>query len=846
MKKRILSFFMVVVMMLGTFTCLSSISTCEVQAVTANQANIAARANYFYNAEWICQRTISGWRGNYTFYQGSTYKAPYGQPVDSGRYIGFTTGNAVDDGSIFGWLVSTGDPNSEFYTRQSSYNGKIAPYYATDCSAFVSWCWGVSRRTTASIPNISTNLGMATAGNNYGIQVGDALNSNSAGHVVLVTGVGYDASGNVAHIEITEQTPPQLKRTAYTPESLAAKYGSSYTIQRYYGDVPASPDGASMSSGPMGSFDEATGGPNSVHVRGWGVDPDDFGKDIEIHVYIGTAPNHEGHIIRANTERTDVNDVHGCGTNHGFDATIATALTGWQEVNVYAIDLTGQNDNTHLGTKIVDISQDTEAPVLGDIVMSETNDKGYTVICAVEDNGAIGKCYFPTWTEENPDNKIWYEGWVFGGLAGCTINVADFGNYQGKYETHFYAYDGNNNCTAKTDFTLNYANPVGFFDGATLEGDGMRVKGWAFDSSTIDEAIEVHIYIGGQAGDPAAEGHIIKADKLREDVGAANGCGDYHGFDEVIETAKTGTQEVHAYAINTGGGGNTYLGSKVIDNLPGDKKAPEITDIRIHSTDSKGYTIACEFKDNVRVTKVLFPTWTEENPDNKIWIEGWVLDGVAYGYVNVEEQFGGYNGNYVTHAYAYDASENFDTEEIKSSFNMPIGAVDFVEDKHGAVRVGGWALDGDALDEALEVHVYVGAPAGDENAEFFKITADGLREDIGDFFGCGDYHGYEAIIPTTKTGEQTVYIYALNKGNGDNVFLGSKTITLSEPLKGDMDRNGEVNIIDVTRLQNTLAGLSDNSAFDWVGDVNGNGKLDIRDATYLQLYIAKVIDKLPT
>ena len=58
----------------------------------------------------------------------------------------------------------------------------------------------MSRKTTASIPNVSTNLGMATASNNYNLQLGDALNSNSAGHVVLVTGLSYNEWGAITTI----------------------------------------------------------------------------------------------------------------------------------------------------------------------------------------------------------------------------------------------------------------------------------------------------------------------------------------------------------------------------------------------------------------------------------------------------------------------------------------------------------------------------------------------------------------------------------------------------------------------------------------------------------------------
>jgi hypothetical protein len=101
---------------------------------------------------------------------------------------------------------------------------------------------------------------MATQANTSLLQVGDALNSNDVGHVVLVTDLVYNSSGALTSIEITEQTPPQLKRSYYTPYELGSKYGSYYGIYRYYGTVPAAPDGStgSVSGGNSGGTTTGT------------------------------------------------------------------------------------------------------------------------------------------------------------------------------------------------------------------------------------------------------------------------------------------------------------------------------------------------------------------------------------------------------------------------------------------------------------------------------------------------------------------------------------------------------------------------------------------------------------
>ena len=236
MKKRsikivsaLLAFMMTAVTILGV--------SIPVEASNNYQNNIVARANYLYNTTWVCKKTVTGWRGQYYFYAGNTYRIPYGQPVHSGRYVGYYV--SVDD-----FLASTKNANSVFYTSRSSCSGLKSVYYATDCSAFVSWCWGIPRQTTATIPKYSTYKGMANTSNVYKLELGDCLNSNSVGHVVLVTGLTYNKNGVLTQIEITEQTPPQLKRSYYTPQQLANKYGAYYGIYRYYGAVPAAPGGS--------------------------------------------------------------------------------------------------------------------------------------------------------------------------------------------------------------------------------------------------------------------------------------------------------------------------------------------------------------------------------------------------------------------------------------------------------------------------------------------------------------------------------------------------------------------------------------------------------------------------
>jgi hypothetical protein len=106
----------------------------------------------------------------------------------------------------------------------------------------VASCWQTFRHDCSTFQYTATEIATLTASTVSKLQLGDALDSYCMGHVVLVSDLIYDDNGNITHIEITEQTPPQLKRTLHTPESLVAKYGTYYIIYRYGGSVSAPPE----------------------------------------------------------------------------------------------------------------------------------------------------------------------------------------------------------------------------------------------------------------------------------------------------------------------------------------------------------------------------------------------------------------------------------------------------------------------------------------------------------------------------------------------------------------------------------------------------------------------------
>lgn len=112
---------------------------------------------------------------------------------------------------------------------------------------------------------------------------------------------------------------------------------------------------------PTSCVDRVEGGEGVVKVYGWSFDPDDLGYSVAVDVYIGEGSSTESTRIVANKSRTDVDDVHHCGANHGFDDEISTNLTGNQQVRIYALSNNGSaNNNPLIYSGVINISPKPE------------------------------------------------------------------------------------------------------------------------------------------------------------------------------------------------------------------------------------------------------------------------------------------------------------------------------------------------------------------------------------------------------------------------------------------------------------------------------------------------------
>lgn len=114
-----------------------------------------------------------------------------------------------------------------------------------------------------------------------------------------------------------------------------------------------------------------------------------------------------------------------------------------------------------------------------------------------------------------------------------------------------------------------------------------------------------------------------------------------------------------------------------------------------------------------------------------------------------------------------------------SSGHNPMGYLESVECmSNDTITVQGWVFDQDDLNRSLDIHIYIGGPAGSTEA-VYGVKADKYRADVNQAYpGVGYYHGFSSTINVRQTGAQSVYVYAINTGAGSNTLLGQKTVRI--------------------------------------------------------------------
>ncbi len=85
--------------------------------------------------------------------------------------------------------------------------------------------------------------------------------------------------------------------------------------------------------------------------------------------------------------------------------------------------------------------KDTEAPEISDVSVSNITSEGYTISCSASDNKKVSAVFVAVYfKDDGPEKAIWYKQDTTTG-AEMTVDIAEFDNRTGYYQTYIYVFD---------------------------------------------------------------------------------------------------------------------------------------------------------------------------------------------------------------------------------------------------------------------------------------------------------------------------------------------------------------------------------------------------------------------
>ena len=345
----------------------------------------------------------------------------------------------------------------------------------------------------------------------------------------------------------------------------------------------------------------------------------------------------------------------------------------------------------------------------------------------------------------------------------------------------------------KTEPEVNH-NPCGSIEAIEETPEGVRLSGWVFDPDAPRESAEVHVYIGGPAGSSQAHNvYKLIANQERADVGKKYpNAGNYHGYSGIIPI--TGTEYIYIYFFNIGKGENVFLGSPQVtaksDNPVGENHNPCGSIEAIEET-----------PEGVHLSGWVFdPDAPRESAEVHVYVGGPAGSSQAHNvYKLIANQeradvgkkypnagnYHGYSGiipiTGTEYIYIYffniGKGENvfLGSPQVTGRQHNPVGEIESVTPTCDGVRITGWGMDGDALSECVDVHIYIAKP-GKEPYRVYQVAADVMRADLAKKFSiAGGKHGID--VSFELFGTEDIYVYLINKGEGAHTLFKLSNIS---------------------------------------------------------------------
>jgi hypothetical protein len=311
--------------------------------------------------------------------------------------------------------------------------------------------------------------------------------------------------------------------------------------------------------------------------------------------------------------------------------------------------------------------------------------------------------------------------------------------------------------------------PVGELEHTWNRPGGVTVVGWDIDPSDKTAPVRTNARVDGEYA-AGVFANLPRPDLLT----SYPKSGPNHGFSFFVPVPE-GTHTVCVRAKNVGKGTNRVLGCVTRTFDYGPYGALDVLATTPGHLTVKGWAI-----DNDAPTKPVSTTVNIDGVATNLLADKYRKDvadahpaaGPYHGFqASLPMTQGSHKVCVNTTNIGYGSDNTFGCRTIVLN-DSPRGALEFAAQKSGALKVVGWAFDGDALTTSLSVSIKI-------DGILHSTVANVARADIAKKYPvAGQYHGF-SVPYTLPEGSHTVCVTVRNIGYGSNLAFPCRTVVLN-------------------------------------------------------------------
>lgn len=295
-------------------------------------------------------------------------------------------------------------------------------------------------------------------------------------------------------------------------------------------------------------------------------------------------------------------------------------------------------------------------PQITEASVTEVGSLGYRI--NVNLNCPLGVSYaqVKTWNEKNGEKSAVITSMTLNGSSAYAyILTSDHKGIGGSYHSVVYLYDKAGNCTTRTldvqvpeDLNKWERKPTITASYTQTGTNSYRIL-FQFRSYLGCKAVRIATWTEENGQD----------DLIWRDV--SFNASSNSGYIDLPANDKKGGPYINDIYIWDQAGQSA--GYRVVVSMP--SKMPKIVKITISDVSSKGYRVTAQFEASKGVSKVMMPTWTENNgQDDLVWHQASVSQNTSTCYIEASKHKNE-SGVYITHIYVYDAEGDYALEGIE-------------------------------------------------------------------------------------------------------------------------------------------------------------------------------------